>query len=183
MTVEAEDNLQPQLATRVSGNTLFIENSERDWTKRVNPTKPVRINMTVKDLQQVDFSSAGTLHIVALKTENLRISISGAGSVSLSDLLIAQSLNMNLSGAGNINATGKVDSLTTNISGFGSFHGDDLSSQTARITISGAGSATVWVKNNLNAEISGTGSVRYYGSPSIQKSVSGLGSVTSLGNK
>jgi hypothetical protein len=183
LTVEAEDNLQPQLATRVSGNTLFIENSERDWTKRVNPTKTVRINMTVKDLQQVDFSSAGTLHIVALKTENLRISISGAGSVSLCDLLIAQSLNMNLSGASNINATGKVDNLTTNISGFGSFHGDDLSSQTARITISGAGSATVWVKNNLNAEISGTGSVRYYGSPSIQKSVSGLGSVTSLGNK
>ncbi len=182
ITVEAEDNLMPQLATRVSGSTLIIEDTEHSISKRVNPTKPVRIDLTVKDLSRVDFPSAGTLRASGLKTEDLHISISGAGSVMLTDLN-ASSLNVDLSGAGSITADGKADDLRTDISGFGSFHGDNLVSQTVHVTISGAGSATVWAKADLNADISGTGSVKYYGSPSVSRSVSGLGSVSSLGNK
>jgi hypothetical protein len=182
LTVEAEDNILPQLATRVSGNTLYIENSQRDWVKRVNPTRPVKISMTVKNLQQVDFPSAGTLRVENFQTDHLQVSISGAGTVNLSDLN-AHNLTVNLSGAGNITASGSVDSLNMAISGFGGFQGGDLASQTADITISGAGSATVWAKSNLSVDISGTGSVRYYGSPSVHRNVSGLGSVNGLGNK
>ena len=180
--VDAEDNLLPQLTTRVSGNTLFIENNQRDWSKRVNPTRPVRITMTVKDLQKVDFPSAGTLRVEKFQAKALEISISGAGTVNLSDLT-AQSLTVNLSGAGTITASGSVDRLNVDISGVGSFRGGDLASQSADITISGAGSATAWVKSSLSVNISGTGSVNYYGSPSVQRNVSGLGSVNSRGNK
>jgi hypothetical protein len=180
--VEAEDNLLPQLATRVSGNTLYIENSQPDWSRRVNPTRPVRINLTVKDLQKVAFPSAGTLRVEKFETGRLEVSISGAGTVTLMDLT-AQALKVNLSGAGNITASGSVDNLNLDISGFGGFQGPDLASQTADITISGAGSATVWAKSSLNVAISGTGSVNYYGSPSVQRQVSGLGSINSQGNK
>ena len=180
--VDAEDNLLPQLTTRVSGNTLFIENNQRDWSKRVNPTRPVRLTMTVKDLQKVDFPSAGTLRVEKFQAKALEISISGAGTVNLSDLT-AQSLTVNLSGAGTITASGSVDRLNVDISGVGSFRGGDLASQSADITISGAGSATAWVKSSLSVNISGTGSVNYYGSPSVQRNVSGLGSVNSRGNK
>ena len=182
LTVEAEDNLMPQLATRVSGNTLYIENSQPDWSRRVNPTRTVKISMTVKDLQRVDFPSAGSLLVEQFNASNLEISISGAGSVNLIDLT-ARSLTINLSGAGNITASGMADSLNMDISGFGSYQGGDLASQSADITISGAGNATVWAKSSLNANISGTGSVRYYGSPSVQRNVSGLGSVTGQGDK
>lgn len=182
MTVEAEDNLLPQLATRVSGSTLYIENNQPDWTKRVNSTRPVRIHMTVKDLQRVDFPSAGSLQIGNLQTSQLDLSISGAGSVNVANLT-AQKLSVNLSGAGNITAGGKVDSLDMDISGFGGFQGGGLASQSARVTISGAGNATVWAKSDLNVDISGTGSVKYYGSPSVTRNVSGLGSVSGLGNK
>ena len=181
LKVEAEDNLLPQLATRVSNGTLTIENNQPDWTRRVNPTRPVKITVTVKDLQQVDFPSAGTLTIKNMKTNALQISISGAGTVDLE--LTAHTLNVNLSGAGNITASGSVDSLNTDISGLGSFAGADLVNQNADITISGAGSATVWTKNRLNVDISGTGSVKYYGSPSVTRNISGLGSVNSQGNK
>ena len=182
LTVEAEDNLQPQLATRVSGNTLYIENSQPDWMKRVSPTRPVKVTMTVKVLQKVDFPSAGSLRIEKFTADHLKLLISGAGTVTLADLN-AQSLTIDLSGAGNITANGSVGSLNMDISGLGSFQGGALSSQTADITISGAGNATVWAKSSLKVEISGTGSVKYYGSPSVSREVSGLGSVTSLGNK
>jgi hypothetical protein len=182
MTVEAEDNLLPQLETRVSGSTLYIDNSQTDWTKRVNPTRPVKIALTIKTLQRVDFPSAGTLRVENFQTDRLEISISGAGSVNLSDLT-AQSLTVNLSGAGSITAGGSANTLNLDISGVGSFHGDNLASLTGDINISGAGSATVWVKNSLSANISGTGSIKYYGSPSVQRQISGLGSVSSLGNR
>jgi hypothetical protein len=180
--VEAEDNLLPQLVMRTSGDTLYIENSQRDWGRRVNPTRPVRITMTVKDLQRVDFPSAGTLRVGKFQTDRLEVSISGAGTIDLANLT-ARSLSIDLSGAGSITASGSADTLNVDISGLGSFQGGDLASQTADITISGAGSATAWVKSNLNVDISGTGSVKYYGSPNIQRQVSGLGNVTSLGNK
>ncbi len=180
--VEAEDNLLPQLATRVSGNTLYIEDNQPDWSKRVNTTRPVRINLTVKDLQNVDFPSAGSLHVEKFQTDHLEVSISGAGTATLADLT-AQTLKVNLSGAGSITASGSVDNLNLDISGFGSFQGADLASQTSDVTISGAGSATVWAKSSLNVAISGTGSVKYYGSPSVHQNVSGLGGVSSLGNK
>jgi hypothetical protein len=182
LTIAAEDNLIPQLATRVSGSTLYIENSQPDWTRRVTPTRPVVIHITVKDLQQVDFPSAGTLQVGKFQTDHLELSIRGAGTVTLSKLTV-QDLSVTLSGAGNITASGSADNLNMDISGFGGFQGGDLASQTADVTISGAGNATVWTKNSLSVDISGTGSVNYYGSPSVQRNVSGLGSVNSLGNK
>jgi hypothetical protein len=182
LTVEAEDNLMPQLATRVSGHTLYIENSQPDWTKRVNATRPVRIHMTVRDLKRVELPSAGTVHIEALEIDRLEISISGAGTVNVSDLS-AQDLSIHLSGAGNITASGSVDNLSMDISGFGGFQGGDLASQAADITISGAGSATVWAVDSLSVGISGTGSVNYYGSPRVNQQISGLGSVSRSGDK
>jgi hypothetical protein len=182
LAVEAEDNLLPQLATRVSGSTLYIENSERDWARRVSPTRPVRIHITVNDLQRVDFPSAGSLRVENFQLDRLQISISGAGTVNLSGLT-AHNLTVKLSGAGNITASGTADSLNMDISGFGSFQGGDLACQSADITITGAGNATVWAKNDLNIDISGTGSVRYYGSPNIRQNISGLGNVNNLGDK
>jgi hypothetical protein len=182
VTITAENNLIPQLATRISGSTLHLENSQPDWGKRVNPSRPVILHLIVKDLQQVDFPSAGTLTIGKLKTDHLDLSISGAGSVNLSNLA-THKLTVNLSGAGNITASGTADALSLDVSGFGSFNGTDLASQTAGISISGAGNAIVWAKTSLNASISGTGSVRYYGSPEVSREISGLGSVTGQGNK
>jgi hypothetical protein len=182
LKVEADDNLLPQLSTRVSGNTLYIEDSERDWTRRVYPTQAVKISLTINDLQRVDFSSAGSLQIGKFSTDRLKLSISGAGAIHLSELN-AKSLSVDLSGAGSVDANGSVDRLRLDISGLGGFEGGNLASQSADVSISGAGSSTTWAKDSLSVTISGTGSVKYYGSPSVQRQISGLGSVTSLGNK
>jgi hypothetical protein len=70
-----------------------------------------------------------------------------------------------------------------NISGFGDFKGADLHGQVAHVNISGAGSATVWVDEDLTAGISGAGSISYYGSASVTKQISGVGGVNHAGNK
>jgi hypothetical protein len=178
--IEAEDNLIPQLSTEMENGTLVIRNKEFDWSKRVNPTKPVRITITVKDLHNIDFSSAGTIRVEKLATDELSVHISGTGKVSM-DQLNTRKLDCRLSGAGSINATGIANELKLAISGVGSFDGTNLSSETADARISGAGSATVHPKNDLSAEISGTGSIRYFGNPNVSQHISGLGSVNKIG--
>jgi len=179
--VEAEDNLLPGLKTRVEDGVLEIF-YKTEKGQHVNPTKLVKITIVVKDLSDVEFSSAGELTIANLKTDSLDISLSGAGDLDLDNILV-KALSVDLSGAGSVAASGTADDLDMSISGFGDFKGGDLYSKTARVTISGAGSATVWVDDELTAQISGAGSVSYYGTASVSRQVSGVGSVNHLGSK
>ena len=181
LKIEADDNLLPNLKTQVRNGTLEIF-YKRESGKHVNPTKTVKITIVVKDLTNVDFTSAGELTVENLKTDALDVSLSGAGNIKL-DKILVKALSVSLSGAGSSTASGTADDLNLSISGFGDFKGADLHSKDARVDISGAGSATVWVENDLNAQISGAGSISYYGSASVTKQVSGVGGVNHIGNK
>ncbi|HLA06319.1 MAG TPA: head GIN domain-containing protein [Anaerolineales bacterium] len=174
--IEAEDNLLPQLSTEVRDGTLVIENKEDNWSKRVDPSKKVIITITVIDLNEINFTSAGTLRVDGLKTETLNLSLSGAGEITLNDLDV-EKLESRLSGTGNIEANGTADELELTISGAGNFDAPGLASNAANVRISGVGNATVRVKDKLVATVSGAGSVDYYGSPSVDKNISGAGSV------
>lgn len=175
LKVEADDNVLPALKTEVKGKELRIYYKSPDG-KHVNPTKMPVITITVKELSDLNYSSAGESTVDGLKSEDLSVSLSGAGNVKLNDLTVGN-LSVNLSGAGSTTASGTADDLSVNISGFGGFNGKDLQSSTVSVNISGAGSATVWAEEELDASISGAGSVSYYGSPDVSKQISGVGGV------
>ena len=177
--VEADDNLLPQLTTEVNDETLVIDNKEESWSQRVNPTERVKITITVKDLREIEFSSAGSLWLNGLKTDELSVNLNGAGEMILNDLDVNK-LESRLSGAGNIKANGTAHELELRISGVGSFEAPELQSMVASVRISGAGSATVRVEDELTARVSGAGSVKYYGSPTLDEDVSGAGSVSQV---
>jgi hypothetical protein len=179
--IEAEDNLMPNLKTEVRNGRLEIF-YRRENGKHVNPTKTVKVTLVVKDLTDVEFSSAGEVIIEKLKTDNLDVSLSGAGDLKLNGIQV-QELNVSLSGAGSATASGTADRIDVSISGLGDFDGADLHGNEADLSISGAGSATVWVDNDLNADVSGAGSVSYYGSPSVTRQISGVGNVSHKGDK
>ena len=177
--VTADDNLLPQLNTEVRDGVLYIENKEKDWDLRVDPSRTVKIMLTVKDLNEIRFSSAGIVTVDGLETEDLRIVLSGAGEFRLNDVKLG-ALDATLSGAGNIQASGSADVLKLTISGLGSFDAPNLQTLQADIRISGAGSARVRVKDQLAAHVSGAGSVDYYGSPTVERNISGAGSVNAV---
>ena len=181
LEIEAEDNLLPNLKTQVRNGRLDIF-YRREEGKHVNPTKTVKITIVVKDLEDMDFNSAGELFIEGLEADSLDVSLSGAGNLDLEEIQVS-ALNLSLSGAGSATASGMANNLDVTISGFGDFEGEDLHSQDARVNISGAGSATVWVDDELDAQVSGAGSIGYYGSPSVNRRVSGVGGVNRLGDK
>jgi len=182
LKIEAEDNLLPQLSADVRNGTLILENAEQNWRERVNPSEPVIITITVVDLKEVQFPTAGKMQIEDLETDSLTVSVSGAGDVTLTGLNATRFV-VNLSGAGNINADGESENLHLTISGLGNFKGGDLQTQDASVQISGAGSATLWAEDTLDANISGAGSIEYYGDPDVNQQISGVGSVSNIGNK
>jgi hypothetical protein len=181
LVIEAEDNLLPNLKSRVQNGTLEIF-YRRENGKHVNPTQTPVFTITVKDLADVEFNTAGELTIEQLATDRLEVSLSGAGNVDIEDIETGD-LRVDLSGAGSATASGVADSLQLSISGFGDFKGGELHNKDARVSISGAGSATVWVDEDLDAEVSGAGSVSYYGAATVTRQISGVGGVNHLGDK
>lgn len=181
LRIEAEDNLIPQLDTVVRGGRLTIRNNEPNWSQRVNPTETVHIEITVVDLHEIEFSTAGSVVVESLSGDSLTVSLNGAGDINLHELALSN-LNARINGAGSIDADGIADSTQVRIDGLGSFRGANLQSQDAQVEINGAGSTDIRVEQTLNAEINGAGSVNYYGSPEVIRDVNGLGSVNKAGD-
>jgi hypothetical protein len=175
--IEADDNLLPQLSTEVRSGMLTIKNVETEWNAMVNPSSPVKINITVKDLTEITLSApVGDLEVIDLQTDSLRLIVSGGAQVRLQGIQV-NVLDSLLSGAGDIQASGAAGELKLILSGLGNFNAADLRSNKATIELSGMGGATVRVEEELAATITGAGSIQYFGHPHVEQNVNGAGSV------
>lgn len=174
LVITADDNIMPLITTEVSNGTLEIGSKS---SIGVPTSSPIRFDLTVKNLRELQLSGAGAANVGKLKTDTLATRLSGAGSVKLTDLA-ADTLQAMLSGTGSLEASGKVNKLTVVLSGLGGFNGKELQSSAAKVTISGLGGAEVAASESLDATVSGAGGVTYYGNPQVTKTVSGLGNVT-----
>ena len=172
LTIEAEDNVLPNIKTSVTNNVLNIRHS--NYT--VVPTKPVKYYLTVKDLNSITYSGGGKIQSNGLNTNSLTININGAGEGSLSNLNV-KDLKIIISGAGKLTMSGTANNQDISISGAGEYNAGDLTSKIATITISGAGRGTVKVSNSLNAVVNGAGQISYIGNPQVTKQLNGAGSI------
>ncbi len=176
LEIEAEDNITPQIRTKVENQILKIDFR----TNTMHPTKPIIFRLTVKDLKALDFSGAANVQASNLNATNLELTFSGAGSGNL-DGLRTDSLKTTITGAGKVTASGTTTTQEARIDGAGEYLAGDLQSKNATVDVNGAGKATVRVSDDLNVQISGAGSVDYYGNPRVTQNISGAGRVNKLG--
>ena len=103
--------------------------------------------------------------------------VSGAGELNV-DGVLGQQLDLSISGAGDVKASGQVRNVSTKISGAGSADLQQLVTETSEVKISGAGHADVFATESVSARVSGAGSVNCYGNPAdVRRHVSGAGKV------
>lgn len=181
LTIEAEDNIAAGIRTQVTGHELQID-SQRSPRVFLTPTRPVNITVTVKDLDELRFDSAGQVTVQGLKTDSLTTLLDGAGTMTFENLIV-KTFVANLSGVGSLRASGTAESVMAQVDGLGSLDAAGLHSQRASVVLNGMGSANVWVDSDLTASINGLGSVNYYGSPQVSRTVNGLGTIHSMGTK
>ncbi len=177
VVIETDDNLLRQLFSEVNSGRLTVKTVETNWQKRVNPSQPVKITITMRNLKEIVFSApTGSLDADGLHIGALKLVLSGAAQVHLNGLEV-DLLDAVLSGAGDVKASGTSREVRLLLSGAGSFSGADLKSDKAGVEISGMGHAIVCAATELTANITGAGSVRYYGEPRVEQTISGAGSV------
>ena len=175
LTIEAEDNIVPDIKTTVNNNVLTINRG--NFT--VVPTKPVKYYLTVKDINSITYSGSGKIQSDNLKTNSLTINLNGASEGNLTNLNVNM-LKIIISGAGRLGISGTANSQDITMSGAGEYFADNLASKIATITISGAGKGTVRVSDSLNAIINGAGQISYIGNPKLTQQINGAGSIKQI---
>ncbi len=185
VTLEGDDIAISRITTNVTDGKLVIDVG-RDWVEKLSAgfdflsSHDIRINIVVKDLKELEVAGAADIEVKGIKTDDLVLKMIGASNVKVDDLK-ANSLRTEIPGAGKIRVVGEVKDQSVTLAGAGNFSGHKLKSKTAKVVLSGVGSAQLWVTDELEVTIAGVGSVEYYGSPAIKQSVTMLGRVTSLG--
>jgi len=174
LELEVDENLLEHIETKVKNNTLYISSD-----KPIGNASSLKLYITVVEVDDIDVSGAIELkNKGTYKAENLEIDVSGAADINLD--LDVENLEMDMSGASETTLSGKANNFEIEISGAGELEAKKMKTRNTTIDISGAGNAIVHVKKSLNVSVSGAGSVRYKGNPKIKKDISGAGSIKKI---
>lgn len=159
ITVEADENLHEYIQTEVNNGTLnvYSDANIRDAEKK-------RVYVTMKEINSVTTTSAGDIiGETPVKTDNLRLSASSAGDIKLE--VYAKNIDINVSSSGDLTLTGETDFLDGDLSSAGDLNAFNLKVREARLSVSSAGDADVYVTEKLTAHASSAGDVNYKGDP------------------
>lgn len=126
--------------------------------------KPVSVYVTVKELHYLELAGNGNISITEqLKCVDVEINLSGSGNISAN--LETKILKSKITGSGDINLKGKSSDSEFEITGSGNLNGQAFKSFSSKITISGSGTGTIDVEDNLVVDITGSGNVYYISEP------------------
>lgn len=180
ITVIADDNLIPYVETRLAGDELRIaEKDSRGRPVSLLPTQGIRVVVTTPEVPAaLDLSGSGSITFAGGSGASggaLALHLSGSGSMVVQAAL--SGVDVELSGSGDVRLEGSASRAVVAVSGSGDVDAFAFPVASARVDISGSGSAQVAVRDSLEASVSGSGMVIYRGSPVLTCTVSGSGAV------
>ena len=176
LRIEAEDNVLPQIETRVEKGKLIISRRQVPRKERVHATQPVICQVTVPTLRSIEITGSGNATCAEIETESLTLAVRGSGKIDV-PAIRTERLAVNVSGSGSFRLGGKATSFSAHIAGSGSIDANGLACTSADTRISGSGKIRVHVTEELKAGISGNGRIEYTGSPRVDSKVTGVGKI------
>jgi hypothetical protein len=166
LTLRVDDNLESSLDVEVANDTLRIGLQPR--TSVSNAT--LEADVTVTSLDAVEGSGAVSIDLGSLAGSTLELQLSGASD--LNGAVDFDNVTGVLSGASNISLSGRVATLDVDASGSSDLALLDLEVDGLIVSLSGASSAEVSVNDSIRASLSGASSLRYRGDPDVTTSMS-----------
>ena len=171
----ADDNIQKEIQTRLSGNTLKI-----DIEGNFCDAGPVTIYLSSKDYQKIE--SSGSVEVLSegkLNLNELDLELHGSSKVVLD--LNVKSLRTSSSGSSEIVLKGQAGSHDLDMTGSSSVEALDFVVGQYQINSTGASKSRINVLNSLEVNSRGASEVEYKGKPSkIEKDNSGASVVRSI---
>lgn len=179
------------------GDTLTIGTDSSGWHFGNSERHNVRAELTLPNLQELDSHGVGATEIKGFAADEVRLSLDGAGSMTMSSSynnIVARlggvgsmtlnsgntdQIHLKLRGAGHVEVSGNAKLLRAHLGGVGSLDAGKLLAESVELDMSGLGSATVHAQSSANLKLSGLGSATVYGNPGKRNAdARGLGSVS-----
>ncbi|UII23612.1 head GIN domain-containing protein [Fulvivirga ligni] len=162
--------------TKVSGGELKIELGSGHFRNH-----SVKVYVTYVNLQSISASSAASIYGEGtIESQYLDIRVASAADIDVT--VEAGSLDLSVSSSADINIKGQANRMEVSVSSAGSVNAYDLQAKIATIKVSSAGSAKVYVTDEIDARASSGGSVRYRGNPSKSSTNSSSGGSVNKSN-
>ena len=174
--VEGEETAMPYLETEVKNGSLHIY-----FSRNVRDVDNLTITVTAPAFDAFDISgSAEVIVHDPLDGISLDVDISGSGDLDITDVAYDR-IDLKVSGSGDILLKGATDqSITFNVSGSGNIEALDCPTPKAIVKVSGSGTVKCHALDTLRATVSGSGDVFYLGNPSLDVDISGSGKVRKI---
>jgi Putative auto-transporter adhesin, head GIN domain len=151
LELEGDDNVLPLISTEVSNNILRLKN-----VKGYSVREPVKVRISVPNLDGISVSGAGKIDISAMKNEKFEIDSQGAPTIRVSGN--TKVIDINTNGAANIDT-------------------HNLRASRAVVDSKGVSKVDLDVADQLDVTVSGPSNVTYKGDPVVNKTVHGPGKV------
>jgi hypothetical protein len=151
LEIEGDDNVLELVTADVSGNVLRLRN-----TKSYSASEPVRIKITVPNLEGLSVSGAGWIEIKDVKNDKFEIDSNGAP---------------------NITVAGNTSVIDIDSNGAGKIDTHNLRASRGVVDSKGVSRIDLDVKDQLDITVSGPSFVTYRGDPVVNKTIHGPGKV------
>jgi hypothetical protein len=150
--VSTDDNILPNIITKVEGETLHISRQDKD------------------------FFNNSTVHVKISLPKLSAIELSGA-SRGIANNIKSDKLNLEVSGASRLLMNGTVSELQSEVSGASKLDAKGLIADNVEIECSGASKAHVQANTSLKISAAGASKVVYSGTPKVVEESSGASSI------
>ncbi len=186
VSVEALTEIYELTTIKVENGVLMV-NVERKpdnpnksvWSKiddiKIKPT--MKLMVSVKNINELQVNGSGKIISEnSLASDYLSIAVGGSGSIELD--IKGNNLKTEIGGSGNIILKGYATTNDIQLSGSGNLNAFDCELESAKIKVSGSGSAELSISASLDAIVMGSGSVKHKGNTkSVTKKVYGSGAI------
>jgi hypothetical protein len=176
IVVEADDNLQKEIITKVENGTLIIKckfSSFRDVTK-----KKVTVKMPIID--RLEASSAASVHSKnVLQGQDIDLETSSAATMDVN--IESDNISADSGSGSSINIEGKALKIKTSASSGASINAQKLLANDVHAEASSGGSVNVHPIVSLKAEASSGGNINYDTTPKTIEKTSNSGGTISQG--
>lgn len=163
--VEADENLQDVILTELKGDRLVVRTDHVN----IRSAKSKKVHVTLPELSELKISSAGDcVGQTPFQCEDLRLSISSAGDLTLE--VEADRIDLDISSSGDARISGSAAIFDASLSSAGDLNAFDLVAGIVDVSVSSAGDARVHATEEITMNASSAGNIYYRGDAKVVRS-------------
>lgn len=173
VTLECDDNLLKYIKTTVTNGVLKISTETNTGFNNAH----LKVYIVAPVINFINASGAASIKSTGELKNTDKITIETSGAAHVNATVDAPIVDVEASGASNIELRGRTRQYTAKASGSADLKTTNLQSENADVSASGAASAHVHASVSLVVDASGAATIHYRGAGTLQQKLSGAASI------